>query len=205
MSRPQEPHEGAASASSGVRLLRADSRRTRETILDTAFEVLTQHPDATLEQIAHEVGVNRSTVHRHFPRRDDLIRALTHRIVPEMDACFREAAAGGGTRGAQFERLFRLVVLRGDRLRFLLTHWREEYSDLQLYETADEWIAMVEGAKEEGSIRADLPVEWVLAYYGTTLDAAFSLIEGGRFSAEQAADIAAVTFMAGLSRTGEGF
>lgn len=199
MSRPTEPPPGGAPASPGVRLLRADSRRTRETILDQAFQVLTEQPEATLEQIALAVGVNRSTVHRHFPRRDDLIRALTHRIVPEMDACFREAEAAGGSYGDQFERLFRLVVLRGDRLRFLLAHWREEYSDLDLYETADDWMAMVDGAQREGSIRHDLPVEWILLYYGATIDAAFTIIEAGTLSAEEAADVGAATFIAGLS------
>lgn len=50
--------------------------RTRKAILDAAMSVLAENPTASLSDIANGAGVGRSTLHRHFPERTDLIRAL---------------------------------------------------------------------------------------------------------------------------------
>ena len=54
---------------------RADARRTRQRILDAARDQLTRDPRATIADVAAAAGVGRSTLHRHFPTRVDLVRA----------------------------------------------------------------------------------------------------------------------------------
>jgi serine phosphatase RsbU (regulator of sigma subunit) len=53
--------------------------RNRERILDAAERLLERSPSATLADIAAAAGVARSTLHRRFRRRDDLLAALRHR------------------------------------------------------------------------------------------------------------------------------
>jgi serine phosphatase RsbU (regulator of sigma subunit) len=60
-------------------LRRADARRNRERILDAAERMLEHSPSATLADIATAAGVARSTLHRRFPRRGDLLAALRDR------------------------------------------------------------------------------------------------------------------------------
>jgi serine phosphatase RsbU (regulator of sigma subunit) len=60
-------------------LRRADALRNRERILDAAERMLEQSPSATLVDIAAAAGVARSTLHRRFASRDDLIAALGER------------------------------------------------------------------------------------------------------------------------------
>lgn len=58
---------------------RADALRNRERILDAAARLLEQSPSATLVDIAAAAGVARSTLHRRFASRDELIAALRER------------------------------------------------------------------------------------------------------------------------------
>jgi serine phosphatase RsbU (regulator of sigma subunit) len=58
---------------------RADAMRNRERILDAAERLLERSPSATLADIAAAAGVARSTLHRRFPSRDDLVAALRDR------------------------------------------------------------------------------------------------------------------------------
>jgi serine phosphatase RsbU (regulator of sigma subunit) len=60
-------------------LRRADALRNRERILDAAERMFERSPSATLSDIAAAAGVARSTLHRRFPSRDDLLAALRDR------------------------------------------------------------------------------------------------------------------------------
>jgi serine phosphatase RsbU (regulator of sigma subunit) len=58
---------------------RADALRNRARILDAAERMLEQSPSASLAQIAAAAGVSRSTLHRRFANRDELLAALVDR------------------------------------------------------------------------------------------------------------------------------
>ena len=58
---------------------RADAMRNRERILDAAERLLERSPSATLADIAAAAGVARSTLHRRFASRGDLLAALRDR------------------------------------------------------------------------------------------------------------------------------
>ena len=50
--------------------------RTRRAILDAAVGALARDASASLAEVASAAGVGRTTVHRYFPERADLLRAL---------------------------------------------------------------------------------------------------------------------------------
>ncbi|MFI9506781.1 TetR/AcrR family transcriptional regulator [Nocardia sp. NPDC052566] len=78
------------------RPLRADAERTVRAILDAAERVLGENPSATLEQIAEAAGVARTTVHRRFANREDLVRTMAisswRRIDAAVDAARPQTA-----------------------------------------------------------------------------------------------------------------
>ena len=72
-------------------LRRADALRNRERILDAAERLFEQSPSATLADVAAAAGVARSTLHRRFASRDDLLAALRER--PQDAAADRPTGA----------------------------------------------------------------------------------------------------------------
>jgi serine phosphatase RsbU (regulator of sigma subunit) len=68
------------------RPLRADAERSRARILDAAARLFEREPRATMAAVAQAAGVGRSTLHRHFPTRRDLARALERRTAGEAPA-----------------------------------------------------------------------------------------------------------------------
>jgi TetR/AcrR family transcriptional repressor of lfrA len=65
--------------------------RTRKAILEAAMTVLVENPAAALSDIATAAGVGRSTLHRHYPERSDLIRALALHVHALSTAAIEEA------------------------------------------------------------------------------------------------------------------
>ena len=81
MSREEERSDEQA----GAAPQRADALRSRERILRAAGPLFERDPEATMSQVAAAAEVGRSTLHRHFPRRRDLHRAVAERAERTAD------------------------------------------------------------------------------------------------------------------------
>src|SRR3954471_7194613 len=146
--------------------LRSDARRNRRTVLDAAVALLAQRPQATMQEVADASGLGRTTVYRHFPRRQDLIDALYEEVLRESGQTVREAIEQADNARQLLCDLGERVIAIGDRYRFLDAHpelrdrtlsgsgYEESRAPLQTY-LAD--------AQARGEVRSDLPVSWMLA------------------------------------------
>lgn len=66
----------AASSINHQGALRADARRNRERILETAVRVFSERgADVPIDTIAKAAGVGSATLYRHFPTREELVEA----------------------------------------------------------------------------------------------------------------------------------
>lgn len=64
------------------RPLRADARRNRDALLETAAAAFAESgTDTSLEDVARRAGVGIGTLYRHFPTRDALVEAVYRREV----------------------------------------------------------------------------------------------------------------------------
>jgi len=83
----------------GGEIVRADAARNRARILAAAEEVFAeQGASASTEEVASRAGVAIGTVFRHFPTKDDLLRAimknLLAHLVDEVDALGHDDPSG---------------------------------------------------------------------------------------------------------------
>jgi AcrR family transcriptional regulator len=74
------------------RALRADARRNRERIIAAAREVFAEAGrDVQMPDVARAAGVGVGTLYRHFPAKEDLVRALVLDKVQSVIDTAREA------------------------------------------------------------------------------------------------------------------
>lgn len=79
--------------------------RTRKAILDAAVTVLAENPAAPLADIAAAADVGRSTLHRYFPERFDLLRALAIHVHALSTAAIEHAEPDCGPAVAALRRV----------------------------------------------------------------------------------------------------
>jgi AcrR family transcriptional regulator len=171
--------------------LRSDARRNRRTVLDAAVVLLAQRPQATMQEVADASGLGRTTVYRHFPRRQDLIDALFEEVLREAAETVGEAVQSATSARELLCELGPRIIAIGDRYRFLDAHpeLREralapENSEQSGGENPLE--AYLSAAQRRGEIRDDLPVPWMLTTLRGLGVVAMVEITAGRMSVEEA-------------------
>lgn len=105
LSHQRAPLYTTAMDSTRVILETPTRTRTRHAILQTAVGVLAQTPAASLGEIADAAGVARSTLHRYYPERTDLIEALEAFAADEIEAATARARLDEGLAAAALVRL----------------------------------------------------------------------------------------------------
>ena len=93
------------------RPLRADARRNRERILQSARAVFAESgADAQIDDVARHAGVGVGTVYRHFPTKQALLTELVRQTFRLFTGWAREALEAGGEPFALIEGLLRRIA-----------------------------------------------------------------------------------------------
>ncbi len=93
--------------------------RTRRAILGAAASVLARDRAATLAEIAEAAGVGRSTLHRHFADREELVAAAVEDSLAALGQAVEDAGLDQGPPLEAMRRLVAAMAGVGDRLLFL--------------------------------------------------------------------------------------
>jgi AcrR family transcriptional regulator len=155
--------------------LRADAERTVHSILEAAEQVLSADPSASMEQIAEQAGVARTTIHRRFATREALIEALADSAVRQVE----EAVTAARPRTAP-----PLVALHqgtanilGVKLawRFAITQVSPGSPAAHIQERlAAELDLVLQRLQQARLMRADVDLGWARRAYQGLLNAAIS-------------------------------
>ncbi|MEW2354193.1 TetR/AcrR family transcriptional regulator [Spirillospora sp. NPDC029432] len=150
--------------------------RTRRAILGAAASLLARRRGATLAEIAEAADVGRSTLHRYFPDRDELMRAVVDDSVEAIGRSVEGAAIGDGPPLEAMRRLVAAMVESGDRIMFLWGDPRvlEEYGPRARWGDAaeedcegderfadDPVLDLIRRGQAEGVFDAELSPEWI--------------------------------------------
>lgn len=176
---------------------RIDSQRNHETVIDAALDLLSEQPNASMAAIAEHSGLGRTTVYRHFPNRDDLIRAIFERIVAEAQAATsavidRDLPA----REILFE-LGAAIIGIGHRFQFLADA-RNVGDEVILESTLnpdDPVRHFLTSAQQEGAVRTDMPVQWMLSTINGLAGSTMLELAAGRVTPKEAGRLLGDTFV----------
>jgi AcrR family transcriptional regulator len=166
----------------------ATRSRTRRAILDAAVAVLAQNPSASLGDVAAAAGVGRTTLHRYFAERTDLMTALAEHVLELVCAATERAALDSGPAPEALGRLCREYFELGDALTmmfnvFTAETWDEEVEhDRALFE-------LVQRGHAEGSIDLALPPEWIQYTLWALLYTSSSLVQEGSAPRHEALEL----------------
>lgn len=171
--------------------LRSDARRNRRTVLDAAVALLAQRPQATMQEIADASGLGRTTVYRHFPRRQDLIDALFEEVLREAAETVEDALSSASSARELLCELGPRIIGIGDRYRFLDAHpdLRERAlapADGEQLGGQNPLEAYLTEAQERGEVRRDMPVAWMLTTLRGLGVVAMVEVSAGRMTVEEA-------------------
>lgn len=168
------------------RATRADSRRNYELVIDSALEVLAARPDASMDEIAAAAGLGRTTLYRHFPTREDLLRSLFRRVVSEAREVMGQVIAEGTSAEETIRALGPAMVGIGQRFRFLHGHraLSAEVLDAERGFEDDPVRVFLARGIESGELRADVALSWMQALIQAAAIATTDEIHAGHVDAE---------------------
>jgi AcrR family transcriptional regulator len=157
---PEAP--GGAGGPPFEKPLRADARRNRERILESAREVFSEvGAEAQIDDVARRAGVGVGTVYRHFPTKEALLVELVRQKFVALGASAREALERDGEPFEVLAELMRAnaATIEDDAaLQQTLVGFDEEIwahaapAQQELLAMTEELISR---AKRAGTIRAD--------------------------------------------------
>ena len=145
------------------RPLRADARRNRERILQSARAAFAESgADAQIDDVARHAGVGVGTVYRHFPTKQALLTELVRQTFRLFTGWAREALEAGGEPFALIEGLLRRIAetAAGDAgVQYALAN-SDGQAGTEAPAEQDELIAviaeLIESARHAGTIRPDI-------------------------------------------------
>ncbi|MGK5741129.1 TetR/AcrR family transcriptional regulator [Micromonospora sp. URMC 103] len=150
--------------------------RTRQAIVEAAIDLLGRNPAASLADIAVAAEVGRTTLHRYFADRADLLRAVSAEASARLTRATTQARMVEGTGASAVRRLCQEYFDLGAVLSVLFNE--------SLLSAEGGWsgsggcdpafAAMVERGHRDGTIDPDLPVDWVQSLIWSQLYAGWS-------------------------------
>ncbi|WP_250028788.1 TetR/AcrR family transcriptional regulator [Paractinoplanes maris] len=144
--------------------------RTRQAIIDAAIDLLAGNPACSLGDIAAAAQVGRTTLHRYFAERADLLAAVS---AEGGERLVRAATLADLERGTGAEALLRLCREYFDLGSLLSLMFAGQGGEC--WESQDEGglLRVIERGRADGSIDPALPPDWVLALLWSQLYAAW--------------------------------
>jgi len=172
--------------------LRADAERSIAAILDAAVRILSERPDASIEEIARAAGVTRQTVYTHFGSREALFEAVVARVTVEVLTALDATGIDDGPPVDALNRFLTTAWETIDRYPLLLQPQLTDVSAEEAHEQHAPVIERVERlirrGQESGDFDRSLSPAWLLAATIGLGHAAGEEVAAGRMSAEAAGE-----------------
>lgn len=150
--------------------------------------------------MAAAAGIGRTTLHKHYATRDDLIRAVGHRVLDLWEQAVTEIAGAdhpdGGLRAASVA-----MIPIGPQLAFL---WRtpafdhDQGMEVRWRAVEDGTLAILKRAQDLGEIAPAVPDWWLLNTFYSVIYVAAESVQSGHLAPLDAPGLALSTFLHGI-------
>jgi AcrR family transcriptional regulator len=181
-------------------------RGTGPSLLDVAAQVLVADPAASLADVAEAAGIGRTTLHKHYATREDLLHAVGDRAIDLWEHAIcgitGQEDPDGGLRA-----MTTAMIPIGPQLAFL---WRTPTFD-HVKEIEVRWgaveaatQAILSQAQARGLIATGMPDWWLLATYFALVYVAAESVQSGRLAPLDAPGFVLDTVLHGIGAATSG-
>jgi len=178
----------------------------RPSLLDLVAEVLVADPAASLAEVAAAAGIGRTTLHKQYATRDDLLCAVGHRAIDLCEQAMDGIADSGDPDGG-LRAITAAMIPLGPQLAFL---WRTPAFD-HIPDLDERWygaqahtLAVLKRAQDRGVLAAGLPDWWLLQAFYSVIYVAAESVRNGQLAPLDAPDLALRTFLHGVGAPATG-
>lgn len=182
--------------------LDARAQRSRNALLKSGLELLNSNKEASLSEIATHANVGRATLYRQFETREQLIKEIAIYSLESLDNACKPIDKKAKSALDAIQLMFEYTLPLTQELQFLmqLDALTEDDPDiLKIYDQQQqETIALIEMAKQEGSINKELPTLWMVNLIEGLFYSAALTLEKPNFTSEQVARFAFKSFSSGV-------
>ncbi len=164
-----------------TRFLKEKQRQERESlILKAAEEVLLEkgYHEMSMDEIASRVGIAKGTVYLHFPSKEDLLVAISERVMKQFLQCVEEAVASETTTQAKMQAILNIMftgffsknaqllfsIKNNADLRRFFAEKNNCMRDLW-YDFTRRMSVLIEEGKAAGEFDASVPTEAMLSAF----------------------------------------
>lgn len=177
---------------------------TRRKILESAITLWATNSQATLEQIATDIGISRRTLHRHYDGREDLIVSVLNYLVSEylqtIDKTLLKAAESplaklkalffndiaNATHYVVYKNLSQIMVLDNEEMKMSQQKLHNIYHAV--------FLSLIDSAEVSSKVTA----KWLELFYAAVIEAVIKGIQEGKEL--DLANLAWSTFWAGIKK-----
>ncbi|UNB53291.1 TetR/AcrR family transcriptional regulator [Mycolicibacterium sp. YH-1] len=152
--------------------------RTRRAILDAAMTLLADDPTTSLGDIAAAAEVGRSTLHRYFPERTDLLRALALHVHALSNAAIERAEPDCGPPVEALRRVVECQLDLGPIVRFVYSGEPTIMADRELAAELDGGDELITEVLNRASSRGTAgPPDWPRLVFWALLNAGYEAVQ----------------------------
>jgi AcrR family transcriptional regulator len=177
---PRKPSPASPSDPDDTTALRADARRNRARILAAAEEVFGERgASASTEEVASRAGVAIGTVFRHFPTKNDLLRAIMKDLLRRLTDEVSSLNTDGDPATGLFVFFARLVAQAAAK-KTVVDLLAGTGVDVEVGEPVQALRQGIDGllarARQAGAVRDDVQITEVMALLTSTC---YGALHGG--------------------------
>lgn len=180
---------------------RGPADRTRRAIINAATGVLARDSTASLGDVARAAGVGRTTLHRYYPDRATLVRALAEEAFHATELAIGASTLDEGPASDALRRLLYEMIALGDRFVFLLREPSladDPQVDAAEARTTAVICGLIARGQSSGEFTSELPAAWIAEAVGSLVYGAWVAMESGTVPRANAARFAAATLLGGI-------
>jgi len=148
-------------------------------IIEGAVFCLNTNENASIEEIANYLGINRRTIHRYFKDRDNLLQCCLQKMMTKCNQAMNDAYESSTEPIQQVEAMFYAALSIGNEYSFVKklfnrsTYTQVIHNERAEYDSVkDKWFRLITVLQDSGVIDRKIPIPWVYNLFGGIVDIA---------------------------------